>query len=189
MPENCKVFYINDFIDGSLSAALLHFAKNTDLWYTASKNKHPWWKGRSISHRVMPNFLQHALREVSNKLQHEIMTRHGLTKMIYPDTFSLSRWYPGMDQIPHSDNMQDTKSAPNHEHRQYGAVIYLNDDDYTGGETFYENFNFMIRPVANTVVCHPADVLHRHGVNTVYGNIRYTLSTFWTFDTSRNTFK
>ncbi len=186
MPENCKVFYINDFIDGSLSAALLHFAKNTSLWSEGSKGQsHHAWKDRSISPKHLPKFIGVGLAEVYRNLQQEIMIRHGLNETIYADTFNLCRWYPGSSQPAHSDNMEGKTDAPKHKHRSYGSVIYLNDDDYSGGETFYKNFNFMVRPVANMVACHPADVLHSHGVKKVTGNIRYTIASFWTFDKSK----
>ena len=183
LPENCKVFYINNFIDGSLSAALLHFAKHTDEWEKDESSG--TWSGRSMPPSRFPEFIRVGLREVMSNLQNEIMTRHNLTEPVYADTFNLCRWYPGSRQAAHSDNMEGRKDASNHQHREYGSIIYLNDDDYSGGETFYENFNFMVRPVANMVACHPADVLHSHGVKTVTGNIRYTIASFWTHLSSK----
>ena len=66
-------------------------------------------------------------------------------------------------------------------HREFGAVVYLN-DDFESGYTYYPNFDVEIKPKAGTLVLHPGDEIHRHGVRGSRGGNRYTISSFWTKD-------
>jgi hypothetical protein len=60
---------------------------------------------------------------------------------------------------------------------KYGIVLYLN-DNFEGGEVYYPNLNIEIKPIANALVMHPANQIHRHGVKEVSSGIRYYMTTF-----------
>jgi hypothetical protein len=66
-------------------------------------------------------------------------------------------------------------------HREYGAIIYLN-DNYSGGHTYYPNHNFDIAPAVGKLAIHPGDPEHLHGVSKIEDGVRYTLASFWTQD-------
>jgi hypothetical protein len=91
-----------------------------------------------------------------------------------------------MEQPPHADDMTNAKSENENSldwfaHREYGAIIYLN-DNYNGGHTYYPNHNFDIKPEAGKLAVHPGNPEHLHGVTKVSDEIRYTLASFWTQD-------
>ena len=65
--------------------------------------------------------------------------------------------------------------------RNFGCVYYLN-DDYEGGEIYFPNQNIKLKPKPNTLVFFPGTLEYLHGVNPITNGIRYTLTSFWTFD-------
>jgi len=57
--------------------------------------------------------------------------------------------------------------------RDITCVFYLN-DDFSGGEVFFNFFNKKYKPKANDLLIYPTTWEYMHGVNTVSGN-RYAL--------------
>lgn len=57
-------------------------------------------------------------------------------------------------------------------------IIYLN-DDFEGGELFFPDFDFEIRPKPGMLVLFPGNTHYMHGVKKTNGNTRYTCS-LWT---------
>lgn len=97
---------------------------------------------------------------------------------IYSDTLQIVRWFPGMEQPPHADDMTNTE-IKGFEHRAFGSIIYLN-DNYEGGNTYYPNYDIKITPKSGTLAIHPGDPEHLHGVTKIEGGMRYTIASFWT---------
>jgi Rps23 Pro-64 3,4-dihydroxylase Tpa1-like proline 4-hydroxylase len=60
---------------------------------------------------------------------------------------------------------------------RYGAVVYLN-DNFDGGEIYYPKANLEIKPIARSLVVHPAGMIYRHGVRTVRNGERFSLAGF-----------
>jgi prolyl 4-hydroxylase len=168
---------IEDFISKEDCEYLINAAVASNLWRTAG---HEFWNNRTINYTNMIVFDKKAANvmiDVLVRCQQSIKESYGLEK-IYPDLLQVIRWFPGMQQAPHADDMSNT-DITGHAHRAFGSVLYLN-DDYEGGHTYYPNFNFDITPKAGTLAFHPADVAHLHGVTEVKNSIRYTVASFWT---------
>lgn len=62
-------------------------------------------------------------------------------------------------------------------HFIYGIVIYLN-SNYTGGEIRYTKKNIIHKPVARSLLCHPASEEYEHEVLRVNSGERKYLSFF-----------
>ena len=60
--------------------------------------------------------------------------------------------------------------------RDITAVLYLN-DDYNGGEIFFDFFNISIKPKTGDILAYPTSFEYKHGVNKVVGE-RYAI-VFW----------
>lgn len=58
---------------------------------------------------------------------------------------------------------------------KYGVVIYIN-DDYSGGEICYPDFDLKLKPTAGMIAIHPSTL--EHGVAPVGGSPRYMMTTF-----------
>lgn len=97
---------------------------------------------------------------------------------IYSDTLQIVRWFPGMEQPPHADDMTDT-DIHGFEHRAFGSIIYLN-QEYNGGNTYYPKHDIKITPKTGMLAIHPGDPEHLHGVTKIEDDMRYTIASFWT---------
>jgi len=62
--------------------------------------------------------------------------------------------------------------------KHYSSLIYLN-DDYEGGELYFPEYDFAIKPEVGTLICFRGDENTLHGVKKVTDGIRYTISLFW----------
>ena len=90
-------------------------------------------------------------------------------RQIYPEETQLVRWSVGDGQPLHLDSTRSTTT--------YAAILYLN-DDFLGGETFFEP-GPMIRPQRGTLIgFHGASLLH--GVRIVTLGTRLTMPMWFT---------
>lgn len=150
----------------------LKFSKETENWGNRIPND--VWSGRIIYQNGTQNF--DYLKGVENKIKSDFE----LTDNIYPDYLGLVKWELGDVQLPHADGEE-----PNQNHlflwRNFGCVFYLN-DNYEGGEIYFPNQSLSLKPKPNTLVFFPGTLEYLHGVNPITKGIRYTLTSFWTFD-------
>lgn len=177
---------VENFISAEEAAEIIDFVKAIEPWENGGTD---FWDNRSLN---AINIYMHRDKEMGEKLYNirqrlgeEIKRLYDLPA-VYPDLFQVVRWFPGMEQPPHSDDMTDAYEHEKHltswfNHREFGAIIYLN-DDYSGGHTYYPNHNFDIKPEVGKLAVHPGDPEHLHGVTKIDGSVRYTLASFWTQD-------
>lgn len=59
----------------------------------------------------------------------------------------------------------------------HGGIIYLN-EDFTGGELYYKNFDYIIKPKSGMLVVHSAKNEYTHGVKEVSSGTRYAITLF-----------
>lgn len=84
---------------------------------------------------------------------------------------TLQRMQDGIELKLHTDQHTDPSI-------RYATIIYLN-DNYVGGELFFENFNFSIKPKAGSLLIFPGTEEFNHGVKHVQpGPIRYVIVGF-----------
>jgi len=184
MVEDIKAKVFPNFLSKDEVSSILNFARNTDLWSNVGSGV---WDGRVINAITISKndpSLGLFLNNVKERILKTAKESYGIETEIYSDILALTRWFPGMEQMPHSDNMENTPDHHNHQHREYGIVIYLN-DDFEGGITFYPQHKFSITPEPGKLAIHPASTDHMHGVTKVEGAIRYTMTSFLTFDKTR----
>lgn len=89
---------------------------------------------------------------------------------ITEEVYRIKRYVDGKCIAPHYDSVKDFSLIS-------GIVIYLN-DDYEGGEIYYSELDFSYKPVAGSVIVHPANKKFTHGINKVIGNTRYSMAFF-----------
>lgn len=171
---------VNDFLSKDEVHTLLEFAKGVDVWESGGGE---FWSNRCLNavtiYRDRDKEVGALLSNIRDRIKKTITDSYGLGTPIYPDLTQLVRWFPGMEQSPHCDDMTNLENHDWFNHRHYGAIIYLN-DDYEGGHTFYPTQNVSVTPQAGALAIHPGDEEHLHGVTKVEGAIRYTIASFWT---------
>jgi len=172
---NGRVFV--DFLSKEECQTLLDFAISSDLWTGAGD---PIYNNRVIHFLQCPenSDIRNKAIEIRNKIKETILKEYNFDN-IYEDNMIIVRWYKDMFQPPHADSYNPDGSKNGCSWRDFGVVIYLN-DDYSGGRTYYTKYGIEVTPKAGTIVIHPSDLDHNHGVTKIDGNIRYTLASFWT---------
>jgi hypothetical protein len=144
-----------------------------------------YWDGRYIWASKLPRAELNALR-IMQQVRHystlRIMQRFSPGKVVYSDTAQLVCWPPGVELDPHADNINPDGSPNATAHRDYSSIVYLNDDDYAGGETFFPGHGIRIKPRPGTLVLFGAGSDYVHGVTKVMSGLRYTYAGWFTFD-------
>jgi hypothetical protein len=177
---------IDNLISNEEASKIVEFVKGIEPWEQGGSD---FWDNRSLN--AIHIYNEHSkeigelLYDIRQRVANAIKDSYNLSE-IYPDLFQVIRWFPGMEQAPHADDMTN---SPDHDqehmqwfkHREYGAIIYLN-DNYSGGNTYYPEHNFAISPQVGKLAIHPGDPEHLHGVSRVEDGVRYTLASFWTQD-------
>lgn len=174
MVDNTFISINENWLDTSTFQKYLEFAKSSqNNW--GERNPQNVWAGRVIFNHQFPN-LQNENTIFLNTIRDKIKADFKLTKEIWPDYLGLVKWENGDMQHPHAD------AEPNAFYwRDFGCVYYLN-DDYEGGEIYFPNQTITLKPKPNTLVFFPGNRDYLHGVNPMISGIRYTLTSFWTFN-------
>lgn len=167
-----------NFISKEDCEYLLSVIKSYDVWEGGGSE---FWDNRVINYNSILKFDKKAgsiLLNANIDCGNLIKKEYNLTFPVYSDTLQVIRWFPGMEQSPHADDMSNT-NIEGFGHRAFGSILYLN-DDYSGGHTYYPNLKFEITPQAGSLAIHPGDEEHLHGVTKIEGGMRYTVASFWT---------
>lgn len=177
-----KAKEIEDFLNKDDCQYLIDNFKDIDIWTSGGTD---FWSNRVINMQQIINFDEktgNIVISVRNRIAEKLKEVYNLEN-VYSDLFQMVRWFPGMEQPPHADDMTNIDS-PDLEwfrHREYAAIVYLN-DNYSGGQTYYPNYDYYISPKVGKLALHPGDPEHLHGVTKIENEIRYTLASFWTTD-------
>jgi hypothetical protein len=175
-----KAKFIDNFLTQEECDYIVETVNKGELWERIKPGD--FWDNRTVNAMTLYHNnnkeLAVKLFEVREKIREKIKELYSEAD-IFPDLCQVVRWFPGMEQQPHADDMTDSKDTEAFHHRHYGAILYLN-DNYSGGKTYYPQHNFEITPVKGRLAIHPGDTEHYHGVTKVEGGIRYTMASFWT---------
>jgi len=102
----------------------------------------------------------------------ELVDRLNKTAKLFGDNqinwMQIVKWPIGAFQLHHIDQSQPDISM--------SSILYLN-DDYEGGETNYED-GTIFKPKKGRLLFFDGKY-HKHGVNKVRNNIRYTVATWY----------
>lgn len=184
--ENFFPIYLDNIISKEDCDYLISLVEHSDLW--EGKVGDSFWSGRSINYHNLKKHdeLAASILLFSNIECSEIIKKHYNETNIYPDLIQIVRWFDGMSQPPHADDMTNTE-VKGLEHRKYGSIIYLN-DNYSGGKTYYPQHNFEVTPKSGRLAVHSGTPKYMHGVTEISGGTRYTIASFWTNDIRKSIF-
>jgi len=175
----------DNFLSLEDTTKIVEALSTTDGW---EKSPVEFWDNRVINinavDRLFGPDISSIVLDSTMKVKDFISKEYGLEEELVADIVTLCRWFPGMEQPPHADDMTNSE-VKGFEHRVFGAIIYLN-DNYEGGKTYYPTHGVEITPKAGSLAVHPGDPEHLHGVTKVEGNVRYTIASFWAYDKNKN---
>ncbi len=117
------------------------------------------FSGRFIDRPAQPTAIALARKAVA-------LTGVGTGRQMALDAYQIVVWPKGSEQPAHIDDRR--------EETRYAAIVYLN-DDFAGGQTFFENADFQGQPQTGRLIAFPGRDL-RHGVRRITSGTRYTLA-------------
>lgn len=88
------------------------------------------------------------------------------------------RWNPGTEQQPHADKQLNDGSPNPFPDYDINSLFYYN-DDFSGGELYYPQYDLEIKPSPGLAVAHPGDIYYLHGVRKILSGQRYTTPSFY----------
>ena len=175
-----------NFIDKNENDLLLNYCKNIDesIWgvLPESYNNNNFWDGRTIqSNQIFKDNkkIYNILNKYKNNLINNIKKDYKVLHELYNDTMSIVRWPVGYELFPHADGEEPDGSEHPFPWREYGCVIYLN-DDFKGGEIYYPNLNLQPKIESRMAAAHQSNIKCLHGVKPVTEGMRYTIGFFVT---------
>jgi len=170
-----------NFFSDSECKTLLELATDNEELFEMTACPIPRWDKRNIhAYMLQKNHkTEHTvLLEIAERIQNKIREIEN-DKNVWLEVPMYSRWLQGDDLMPpHADNIEPDGITPNSSPwRSHGVVLYLN-DNFLGGELYYENHDMTIKPMARSCAIHRAGIVDRHGVLEVQKGTRHTIVTF-----------
>jgi len=125
--------------------------------------------------------------EIVRRLIEECVRRFGAeTKFedrLYPETVILAAIGAGGCHSRHADNCRQNEQGAwvaNHTpQRDVSAIYYLN-EEFDGGEIFFEQAQLTVKPRRGLLLAFPGDADHVHEVLPVRSGVRYTMPIWFT---------
>lgn len=180
-----KAKVIPEFLSVEDCRYIVDLVKDVEPWQGAGNE---FWDNRALNiphiRTTIDSKIADIVADAIVRLKQSIINEYDLEQEVYPDIAQVIRWFPGMEQPPHADDMTNTEHK-GLEHRVFGSIIYLN-DDYSGGHTYYPQHNFEVVPQVGALAIHPGDPEHLHGVTKIIDSTRYTIASFWTYDKDKD---
>jgi hypothetical protein len=122
---------------------------------------------------------------IRQRIKNKIIEFMGLDHEIYADSLQLNRWRPGDLQMPHADGEMEDGSEHPFAWREYGCVLYLN-NEYEGGNIYFPQWDIEMKPKPRMLAFFPGTLDYMHGVMPITSGMRYTLSSFWSSDKTKS---
>jgi hypothetical protein len=103
----------------------------------------------------------------------------------FPENTELTIWRQGQDMSPHADNCwqpdvdEETKKTKHPTRfRSYSGIFYLN-DTFIGGDIYFVNLNYRLKPKKGMFVGFKAGLEHTHQVLPIEAGNRYTIAIWY----------
>jgi len=101
------------------------------------------------------------------------------------------KWTIGMNSKLHCDcEKPDGSPAEAAEFYKYNvSVLMYPNNDYTGGEITFPEYNITIKPQAGDMILFPGNGAYKHTVQQVTSGTRYTMPSWYSFDVNEPALK
>lgn len=176
---------IEGFLAPDLCAMLVEgFERNVARLDVGAKD--PYWRERLLYYQSLAHEpeMRRVMREAREGFVRAIRDFYGVTEALYTDTVHLVVWCEGQSMRAHADNAEPDGTPNAYPWRDYASVLYLN-EDFDGGEVFFERDGRRIRPRTGMLVAFSGGREHVHGVDEVRRGRRYTMPAWHTRDAAR----
>ena len=172
-----------NFLTPEEIADLLRATSTLTSWDTRAQG---YWHSR-VAHatELEDSRVRDQLVAIRKRVRSEIAGAYRLTRPLFADTLQIVRWPAGYEQQPHADSQNPGGVAHPYGWRSYASLIYLN-NDFDGGQIYFPNQKRIPRITPGMLVFFPGTLEYLHGVSKITRGERYTVASFWTFDSQRH---
>ena len=138
-----------------------------------------WWNRVCNTEILRNSYLElHDLVDKYNlKIKDTIEQKFGYKVYMRPPV--VVRWLPGNSQSPHADKQLNDGTPNPFPSYDINSIIYWN-DDFEGGDFYYQDHDIHLKIEAGMAVAHPGDVNYLHGVTEITSGVRWTSPAFTT---------
>lgn len=114
-------------------------------------------------------------------IAYRLAEHFGVERRLYSDSQQLVLWNEGRGMPVHVDNAHPDGSEHNTPHRDFAAVLYLN-EEFEGGEIFFPLQGCRLKPSTGLLVGFRGTADCPHGVTAVRKGERFTMPCWYSFD-------
>lgn len=179
--------FVPNFLSAAECKMLCETAHNLASRQHVEDIKEAYWQGRLLFFADVAAAEPKAaaiMREAQNHITERLEKYYELTAPVYADTVQLVQWRDGMFMPPHSDRANPDGSPHGMPYRDFGSIVYLN-EDYGGGELYFTALDMVVKPKTGMLVAFTGGWHHEHAVLRVTGGPRLTMPAFYTFDSGK----
>lgn len=176
-----RIVEIKNFVEPEMARSLVDYFEKEDRWgETAFNGSHgaPVQPGA-----IKPSdfgLSDNVFEEINQKLEEAIIAVYG--KDVTPSSIHAQKWEVGSSANPHSDNSDfDGNPTEGFDNLKYVGILYLN-SDYEGGDLYFPEHEISIHPNSGSMYLFSGGVENIHGVTEITSGIRYSIVSFWNFD-------
>ena len=183
-PPPYGVFVVENYIDRDKAEQLLTIARNCEeerlkviSAESSPENIILVEDERRVSNRIILGSHQSTINRLIREAYLELTERFIGEPLAWFETPQILHYSPGGFYIKHADSENmDPETGCWHKaiDRDLSLLIYLN-DDYVGGELFFEKFNYTLKPKAGMAVMFPSDNRYMHEAQTLFEGERYAI--------------
>jgi hypothetical protein len=186
--DNIKI--LPNFIEIEHLKKIQDFLPTINEWMDAGENQYAedgtctydasYWSNRQCSWDI--------LKRINIDIYNLVDFYIEKMKLFLEDSFSVKltkrppviiRWFPGLEQQPHADKQLNDGSPNPFPTYDINSLFYYN-DEFTGGELYYPQYDLEVKPSPGLAVAHPGDIFYLHGVREVTSGERFTTPSFYT---------
>jgi len=110
------------------------------------------------------------IRPMFDKIEKDYLVDHKIDYMTWHSRLEILKYEAGHFFENHIDNIPGIS-------RTVSVVYYLN-DDYEGGELFFERFNLKIKPKPNSMIVFPSNYVYNHSAEPVISGTKIAIASF-----------
>tara|TARA_B100000287_G_C20636094_1_gene781740 strand:+ start:760 stop:1338 length:579 start_codon:yes stop_codon:yes gene_type:complete len=173
-----------NFLDSEECKLLIEYQKlnsvnDTSNW-SLENHKSNWESRIFVCDKINDNNIRTIVESIHYRVC-TICSKFYDEEVVYPEFSNLVYWGTGMELGAHADNHWVDNPQKEHytPHRDYSAVIYLN-NNYVGGETFFVENAYSVEPEVGKLILFTSGKEHIHGVRQVTSGSRYTMALWFT---------
>ena len=180
-----EILAIEYFLNRS-QCELIRAAFNTSRGRLAANPVDPFWSDRLLWFDQIDPFAIGAkavMQQARFVIAYRIAEHFGVEGRLYSDSQQLVLWNEGHSMPVHVDNAHPDGSKHGTPHRDFAAVLYLN-EEFEGGEVFFPLQGVRLKPSTGLLIGFRGTAESPHGVTTVRKGERFTMPCWYSLDPS-----